>query len=218
MSGAFENEKSTHPIHRHLNIEMPTIEEKIASREFICDMLEDRRYERPPVLSSESMKEDGMPDIDAVKKMDSGRTKNIRVKWIFDKLGKDAIQKLDGEMSSIGVNHMVIVCSEALSSQAGETLKDLKQQSKFIEIFEFNKTFFNLTKHALVPRHILCPMETTERLMKEWGCSKSQQFPKIKETDPIARYFGAQKGQVFKIIYPSHTLAGEDVLMYRVVV
>jgi DNA-directed RNA polymerase I, II, and III subunit RPABC1 len=84
-----------------------------------------------------------------------------------------------------------------------------------IESFYHKQLQINITKHKDVPLHILMTKEEIDDMMKEENVTKAQ-LSRILTTDPVSRYFGAKKGDVFKIIRPS--LSAGQTKTYRFVV
>ena len=66
---------------------------------------------------------------------------------------------------------------------------------KNIEIFLNKNLFYNITKHVLVPKHILLTETEKKDIMKKFNVTEKQ-FPKILETDPVVKYYGMKVGDV----------------------
>ena len=73
----------------------------------------------------------------------------------------------------------------------------------------------DVTKHMLVPEHIILKEEEIENLLEELSISKGS-LPKILMTDPVTKLIGAKEGDILKIIRDSPT-TGKSVY-YRFVV
>jgi len=73
-----------------------------------------------------------------------------------------------------------------------------------------------LTRHVLVPKHILLSEQEKEEVIKKYGIKKLNQFPKILKTDPIIKMLGAKDGDLIKIIRNENS--GKESIYYRVVI
>jgi DNA-directed RNA polymerases I, II, and III subunit RPABC1 len=117
-------------------------------------------------------------------------------------------------MESETVNRAILVVQQDLSAHAKATLThDVRDFT--LEFFKESELLVNITKHILVPRHILLTTEEKAELLKRYKL-KDSQLPAIQRTDPVARYYGLQRGEVVKIIRNSET-AGKYVT-YRLVI
>jgi DNA-directed RNA polymerase I, II, and III subunit RPABC1 len=78
-----------------------------------------------------------------------------------------------------------------------------------IELFTLTELQYNVSKHNLVPKHVLISsVEEIQDILASFHLQSKTQLPIILKTDPMARYIGAKPGNLVRItrISPS---AGE---------
>jgi len=120
------------------------------------------------------------------------------------KIGKREIINIIQEMEEEEIGHLILVIPQKLTPLA---VHELKMSNQEIEVFLYKELMFNITKHYTQPKITLLTSEEKKSLIKE---IKSSQLPIILKSDPIARYYNAKSGMVFKFQRP--------VIYYRIVV
>lgn len=132
------------------------------------------------------------------------------------KMGIAPIKKYWERMTQSDVKRAIIVVQDTPTPFAKQAIAAIQQQQGLqLEYFHENELIVNITKHELVPKHIPLSDEEKKRFLSQYKL-KEKDLPRIQQADPIARYFGMKKGQMFQIIRPSET-AGTYVT-YRVVI
>jgi DNA-directed RNA polymerase I, II, and III subunit RPABC1 len=83
------------------------------------------------------------------------------------------------------------------------------------EVFTMNELLIVIIDHDIVPLHILLTEDEKSKYFMEFN-HHPRDMKKILTNDPIARFYGAKVGDLFKIIRPSITSGKE--IDYRLVI
>lgn len=81
----------------------------------------------------------------------------------------------------------------------------LKKHTIYVQMFDINKLLYNVTEHALVPKHEIVSNEEKKELITKYNLESEDQLPLIKKNDPVAKYLGMKVGDVCKITTYSET-------------
>lgn len=118
---------------------------------------------------------------------------------------KEMMEKVYSRMETI--SHIILVYANEITTFARQNLDQLKDIR--IELFSFHELSFNVSKHELVPKHVIDTQNLNYVL--QTFMVKKHNLPKILYNDPMVKYIGARKGDLIKI-YRTPTI------YYRVVV
>ena len=122
--------------------------------------------------------------------------KNINIYFLLAKkklplLFKNYISEFENPKD---IHHIIIL------SKIPHTLFKRISKDYSVELFYTNEFGYNITKHKLVPKHILIRRNEIDIIKDvENFHLNCKYFPVIKLSDPIARYYGAKTDDIFKI-------------------
>ncbi|EOD16322.1 hypothetical protein EMIHUDRAFT_430670 [Emiliania huxleyi CCMP1516] len=148
-------------------------------------------------------------------------TDQIFVFWPTDpKVGVKPIKRYMDRMNEDDVKRAILVVQQSLTAFAKQAIVEIcAQEGTILEQFQEAELLVNITEHVLVPMHVVLSREEKQTLLKRPArpavalASRPALPPQV--SDPVARYYGLQRGQVVKIVRPSET-AGKYVT-YRLV-
>jgi DNA-directed RNA polymerase I, II, and III subunit RPABC1 len=179
---------------------MPDYNNLRKARATIIEMLNDRGFS-----VSKYMKEDYVNiSLDEIEKQYKADNINLNIEsanTIFwdDKVNLSKIGKIIKNIIKKNPILVILVFRDELTTSQ---LANIKQEFGDIEfnIFKINELLFNITKHHMVPQHVLLNETETKLIYSTYGLN----LPLISNTDVVCRYYGGKNDQIFKIIRPNN--------------
>ena len=172
-------------------------------RDNLNEMLIDRGYKKLNEEIKEA--EEAKLDVEKYKKLD-GRDIVVIYVIMEEKLGVEFIKMIIQTFIDLEIDHLIIISRDKLTPFAK---KYIISESMKIELFLFEELKFNITKHELVPKHVLLSNKESQEVIEYYG---KKYLPQIKKSDIVSRYFDAELGQIFRIY------RNEGGIYYRLVV
>lgn len=136
--------------------------------------------------------------------LDGNTEEKILVYYADEKnVGIKAMRGFIQILEEKGIQRGILIWSEKMTAAARKVIDAMRMQFK-LEDFEEAYLLVNITHHDLVPEHKVMTAEEKKELLQRYRL-KETQLPRIQINDPVARYFGLQRGQVVKITRKSET-------------
>jgi DNA-directed RNA polymerase I, II, and III subunit RPABC1 len=136
---------------------------------------------------------------------------NIAIKIIYNNITtiKDS-NDIETFLDKYNKYHKFLIIS-SISKKAYKQFDDYKNTEVFQEI----ELMINILEHDLQPKFRLLNKQEYDEYFKTFD-NKKREMPRIIDSDPVARYFGAKIGDIFEITRPSVTTS--EAISYRIVV
>lgn len=129
-----------------------------------------------------------------------------------EKINVDNIRIFISYLNRHNYQHGIVICKNEPSIQVLKEINNTRLLNIFFEIFHANQLNINISEHVLVPQHILLTKEIAQQIKKQYNVKSFSFFPKIMYSDAMARYIGANIGDLIKIVKP------EEYVTYRFVI
>ena len=110
-------------------------------------------------------------------------------------------------------DHPKMLIVKTITGKARQALKKIHPN---IEVFKETNLLIDLITFSLIPKHELLTGDQLAELKTYYKDTDLKRFPRIYDTDPVALYYRAKRGQIFRIHRPSLT-SGLSIF-YRIVV
>lgn len=124
----------------------------------------------------------------------------ITVYFLMEKkVGVKTLRKVHQECEAGQCKHAILVTEDGLTPFAQKEVEDPEKIGAFtVEIFRKRELAFCLMDHSLVPKHTLLSSTQRKELLQQLKC-KASELPKLKDSDPVARFMRFPVGGVVRI-------------------
>jgi DNA-directed RNA polymerase subunit H (RpoH/RPB5) len=189
----------------HNNFEMTELERQQSALSTITNMLISRKW-----IDSNNKTLLNINDITNIISINCLNNK-VAIKFYNSKLSTlKNDREIDTFFSSYPAHHYILIVND-IATKAEKQIMD----SQNIEVFKIMEIIKDISKHHLVPKHILLSKDEASTIMSEYKLNKKD-MGRIYIDDPMARYLYAQKDDVIQII--RETINSGYSTYYRLVV
>ena len=167
-------------------------------------LLKDREYELDSELEHKSVA------------VHSKTHEKLTIIFIYEqKLGIQVVKVIENILIDTHVNHAIVVYENSITPCAKSGILSLINDGDGynIEMFTSLELMYNVNNHHLVPKHTILDADEKKEVLQFFKVT-DKRLPYIMQSDPIARYFGAKVGTMFRIDRDEF----QSVPYYRVVV
>lgn len=182
--------------------------------QIVLEMLTDREYSLTNEIKNEIIQVlNGSNYTTHYLPIDENQKKFLCVTSI-SKFGVDETKLLIGKLERTNAKELILILSETITSFASKMLIEYTASKACkLWIFTEQQLRFNVTKHRLVPKHKKLTKIEKEKILTK---NKLQigQIPKLLNSDPIAKYYGFDTGDLIQIKRD----IGSDELFFRIVI
>ena len=130
---------------------------------------------------------------------ESTETKKLYIKILNQKITGIPKTSNIGDFLHSHKNHPKIIVVASISNKAREQIIN---EFKYSEVFMEKDLMIDKISHVSVPKHELLTDADAKLVLEEYS-AKKREIPKMYVSDPIARYYNAKIGNMFRIIRPS---------------
>mmetsp|Transcript_50848 Transcript_50848/g.58468 ORF Transcript_50848/g.58468 Transcript_50848/m.58468 type:complete len:218 (-) Transcript_50848:44-697(-) len=129
----------------------------------------------------------------------------------------DHFKRFDDQARGAGAKRMIIVISGKLVATSKRRIEEASRSELAVktQLFSEDDVVVNITHHELVPQHVPLSEDEVKEVLTAHSLEKSM-LPRMLVNDPIALYFGLERGNVVKISRKSES-AGKYVTYRQVV-
>jgi DNA-directed RNA polymerase I, II, and III subunit RPABC1 len=115
---------------------------------------------------------------------------------IIDKLNNEEIHSRISELQEYKIEHGILIHEGTPTPAVKGVISNLPDLGINIELFHADDLQFNITKHDLVPTHVLISSSEAKEFKTKYGTN----IPSILRTDAVSRFFDFHKGDIIRII------------------
>ena len=180
----------------------------------VVQMLEDRGYQVP-------LRYDKFDEFNDVNEADLEQTAvhkqnpklTCAIFWCNEQLNVSQLKLIVDRMKNMNNKHSIVILQNDITDKAKSVISELSEK---IEYFKRAELIINITRHVLMPQHFILNDNQKQDLLNFYLLKNESQLPKMLVSDPIAKYYGAHKGQIMMISRTSDQ--GIDYIGYRCIV
>lgn len=199
---------------------MSLLEKLFKSRKIILEMIKSRGYNTEP-FNNYSLNEIELmfsnhpknnKEISPLDILTSNNDDNkIQVKYILTpKIRISNIQTLiDTIIENLQKNDsLILITRDKITSDLAleEILNKIyKEKQIFIQYFYIDTLTFSVIEHEFIPEHYILSDEEKTTFIENLNITSLDKLPKIKKTDPVAKYHGMKLNDICRISRKSET-------------